>query len=271
MLLSIVAFTIMNTFVKYLNHLPTLELVFFRATGSVLLCLFFLVKKGIPILGNQRKLMLLRSIVGLTSLFLFFWSIKIIPFGSAVSLRYLSPIFAAILAIFILKEKIKPLQWGCFLMAFVGVVLLKGFDLRMSLLGLVIILLSAFFSGMVYILIRKIGQRDHPLVVVNYFMTTAMIVGGFFSIFNWVSPVGMEWLLLGSMGIFGFVGQLCMTKAYQLASIGIVAPLKYVEAVFALIVGWAWFGEAYTFWALIGIALVVGGMLLNMFSQRRNG
>lgn len=248
-----------------------MEIVFFRAIGSTLLCFFFLLKNKVPILGNQRKLLILRSVVGLSSMFLFFWAVKLIPFGSAVSLRYLSPIFAAILAIFLLKERITPLQWGCFLMAFVGVVLLKGFDLRMSLFGLVIILSSAFLSGLVYILIRKIGQGDHPLVVVNYFMLTATIVGGFFSIFNWVTPIGMEWLLLCSMGLFGFFGQLFMTKAYQLAAIGIIAPLKYVEAVFALLVGWAWFGESYTFLALVGIALVVGGMLLNMLSRSKKG
>jgi len=268
MLVSILAFTIMNTLIKYLQHLPAFELVFFRSIGSCVICLFLLKKQGIPILGNQRKLLLSRGLVGVTAMVSFFAVVKLIPFGSAVSLRYTSPIFAGILAVFILKERITPLQWGCFLLAFLGVLLIKGFDSRVSFLGLGLIIFSAFFSGMVYIIIRKIGQGDHPLVVVNYFMFTATCVGALFSIFNWQSPIGIEWVILLSMGIFGFFGQLFMTKAYQIASIGTVAPMKYFEAVFALIVGWFWFGEGYTMLGLIGIGLIILGMTLNIYAKK---
>ena len=268
MLISVLAFSIMNSLIKYLQHLPAFELVFFRSIGSCIICLFLLTKQKIPVLGNQRKLLVIRGLVGVTAMFLFFAVVKLIPFGSAVSLRYISPIFAGILAIFILKEQITPLQWGCFFLAFIGVLLIKGVDTRVSFLGLGLIILSAFFSGMVYIIIRKIGQRDHPLVVVNYFMFTATCVGGLFSIFNWQSPVGIEWGILLSVGIFGFFGQLFMTKAYQIAAIGTVAPMKYLEAVFALIVGWFWFGEGYTLLGLVGIGLIILGMMLNIYVKK---
>jgi len=182
-------------------------------------------------------------------------------------LRYLAPIFAGILAIFVLKERITPLQWACFIMAFIGVLILKGFDGRISLFGLLVILVSAFLSGIVYVIIRKIGTGEHPLVIVNYFMFTATMVGLFFSLFNWVTPSGNELMILLSLGIFGFIGQLFMTKAYQIASIGSVAPFKYLESVFALLVGWIWFGESYAPIALLGIVLIVGGMILNIFAK----
>lgn len=265
MLISVSAFTIMNGLIKYLQHIPSFELVFFRSIGSSAICFFLLKKREISILGNQRKLLITRGLVGVTSMVLFFAVIKLIPFGSAVSLRYVSPIFAGILAIFILKEKISPLQWLCFFTAFIGVLLIKGVDTRVSFLGLGLILISAFFSGLVYIIIRKIGTKDHPLVVVNYFMFTATCIGGLVSIFNWQQPIGVEWIILLSMGIFGFFGQLFMTKAYQLAPIGTVAPMKYIEAVFALIVGWLWFGEGYTLLGLLGIFLIVAAMLMNVW------
>lgn len=265
MLISVTSFTIMNVLIKYLQHIPPFELVFFRSIGSSAICLALLTKQNIPVLGNQRGLLITRSLVGLTAMVLFFWSIKLMPFGSAVSLRYVSPIFAGILAIFILKEKITPLQWACFFTAFIGVLLIKGFDARVDFFGLGTILTSALFTGIVYIIIRKIGKGDHPLVIVNYFMFTATCVGGIISIFNWVAPAGIEWLILLSMGLFGFFGQLFMTKAYQLAPIGTVAPMKYIEAVFALIVGWLWFGEGYTFLGLLGIFLIVFAMVVNVW------
>jgi len=270
MLISVLAFTIMNTLIKYLQYFPTFEIVFFRSIGSSIICFVLLIKQGIPVLGNQRKLLLSRGLIGVTAMVSFFAVVKLIPFGSAVALRYIAPIFAGILAIFILKERITPLQWGCFFLAFIGVLLIKGFDARVSFLGLGLIILSAFFSGMVYIIIRKIGQQEHPLVVVNYFMFTATCVGALFSIFNWQTPVGIEWVILLSMGILGFFAQLFMTKAYQIASIGTVAPMKYLEAVFALIIGSVWFGEGYTILGLIGISLIILGMLLNIYAKNVN-
>lgn len=269
MLISVTAFTIMNSTIKYLEGIPPFELVFFRSVGSFLICLFLILKNGINPFGSKRLLLIGRGLAGVTSMVLFFTVVKLIPFGSAVSLRYVSPIFAGILAIFILKEKITSLQWGCFLLSFIGVLLIKGFDSTVSFLGLGLILISAFFSGLVYIIIRKIGKAEHPLVVVNYFMFIATIVGGFFAYFDWKTPIGFQWLLLMSMGLFGFFGQLFMTKAYQIASIGTVAPMKYLEAVFALMVGVIWFGDNYSFLGLIGIILVISGMLFNVFLKQK--
>lgn len=264
MFLSVSAFTIMNACAKYLENVTAYQITFFRALGSLVLCLLFLRIRQIPIWGNNKKLLLSRGIVGTISMVLFFLTIKEIPFGSAVCLRYLSPIFAAILAIFWLKERITPLQWSCFVGAFIGVLILRGFDSRITLLGLTYIIISAFFSGMVYVIIRYIGKREHPVVIVTYFMFCATLVGGILSIFNWNTPSNSDWLVLTSLGIFGFFGQFFMTKAYQTTDIGIVGPVKYMESVFALSIGWIWFGEGYEWWSLLGIFLIVGSMLVNI-------
>ncbi len=258
----------MNASVKYLEAVSAYQIVFFRAFGSLILCIAFLRIKKIPIWGSHKKLLIIRGIVGTISVTLFFLGVKEIPFGSAVALRYLSPIFAGILAVYLLRERITPLQWFCFLASFAGVLILKGFDTRISLTGLAYILFSAFFSGLTYIVIRKIGQREHPAVVVAYFMLCASIVGGILSIYFWQTPNPSDWLILGSVGVFGFFGQFFMTKAYQIAPIGLIAPMKYIETVFALLIGWIWFGENYEVLSLVGIALIVGGMLLNIFAKK---
>lgn len=260
----------MHSFVKHLEVLPPFQIVFFRALGTLLLCLMVLKIRGIRPTGRHQGLLISRGIIGTISMALFFMAVKEIPFGSAVSLRYLSPIFAAILAVLWLKEKITLWQWICFLLAFCGVLLLKGFDGRITLIGLLYIISSAFFSGMVYVLIRRIGAREHPLIIITFFMVCATTIGGLLSIFNWQTPHTEDWWVLASLGVFGFFGQLFMTKAYQMATVGTIAPMKYVESVFALLVGWIWFEETYGVWSLVGIFLIIGGMVLNVFSRQRN-
>ena len=206
MLLSTFSFALMNALVKYLVDYPTLQLVFFRSIGSLIITFSFLKAKGIPQWGNQKKLLILRSVFGVTSMILFFLGIHYITVGSAVTLRYVSPIFAALLAFFLLKEVIKPIQWLFFLMAFIGVFLIKSYDVSGSNFGVFIVLLAAFFSAIVYILLSKIGNGDHPVVVVHYFMLLATLVGAVGCVFHWITPTLNDFCLLFSLGIFGFFG-----------------------------------------------------------------
>ncbi|WP_394351711.1 DMT family transporter [Winogradskyella ludwigii] len=270
MIISALAFTFLNVFVKSLNNFSVYQIVFFRALGSLFFTIPFLLKNKISLLGNKKGLMIMRSVVGLISMVLFFMSIKYIAMGTAVSLRYIAPIFATIFALFILKEKIKPIQWLFFGIAFAGVLILKGFDdTEIQITGVVLALTSAVFAGLVYITIRKIGDADHPVVIVNYFMFISAVIGGLLSISNWVNPVGKEWLVLLSLGVFGYFAQLYMTKAMQVGETNQIAPLKYLEVIFTMIIGLFWFGEIYTIWTVFGILLIVLGLTLNVVTKKK--
>lgn len=269
MVLSTIAFTGMNGLLKYLTEYSGPQLVFFRSLGSLFFTFGFLINKGIPILGTNRKLLLARGLFGSTSMLLFFIAVHYIPIGSAVALRYIAPIFAAVFAILILKENVRPIQWLFFSLSFLGVLVLKGFDSSIPLIGLVLVLMASVFSGLVYIIIRKIGHSEHPVVIVNYFMSIATLVGGILSIFYWRTPTYQDALLLLSLGIFGYFGQLFMTKAFQMGETSVIAPIKYVEVVFAIIVGVGFLGETYSVWSFIGILLIIGGLLLNLWFKQR--
>ncbi|MFV9551097.1 DMT family transporter [Algibacter sp. PT7-4] len=263
MLISTLAFACMNAIVKQLTNIGAFQIVFFRSVSTLFFTFGFLLKNKIPVLGNQKKLLVLRGLVGVTSMTLFFMSTKYLPIGTAVSLRYMAPIFAAVLAIFFLKEKIKVYQWLFFAMAFIGVLILKGFDTHLNSYGLLLIFISALFSGLVYIVISKIGKDDHPVVVVNYFMVISTILGGLLSINNWVNPDRLQWPMLIGLGLFGYFGQVYMTKAFQIAATNQVAPLKYLEVIFTLLLGVILFSEVYTIYSLLGIALIIAGLVLN--------
>ncbi|GAA4277489.1 hypothetical protein GCM10022259_22130 [Aquimarina mytili] len=154
-------------------------------------------------------------------------------------------------------------------MAFIGVLMIKGFDPNISSIGFLLILGSAFFSGIVYVLINKIGQGDHPVVIVNYFMWISLIIGGVLSVFEWTTPKGVEWVLLLSLGVFGYFGQLFMTKAFQSQATNKIVSLKYVEVIFTMIAGVFWFSDVYPLLSLVGTLLVITGLILNIWYRRK--
>ena len=270
MLLSTFAFAFMNALIKHLIHFPTFELVFFRSLGTLVLTFFLLRSRKISLVPNQSKLLILRGVVGVTSMSLFFLGIHFIPIGSAVTIRYIAPLFGAVLAVYFLKERIFPLQWFFYVVAFFGVVLIKGFDTTISLFGVAVVLGAAFFSAIVYIIISKIGKQDHPLLVVLFFMVIATLTGLIGSINHFILPNGYECLLLLLLGFFGFFGQYYMTKAFQNGEANKVAPIKYSEVVFTLSFGVYWFGEVYTLTSLIGIALVIISLTLSVLYKAKS-
>jgi drug/metabolite transporter (DMT)-like permease len=271
MSISALAFALLNVFVKKLGDFNVYQIVFFRSVGSLIFTIPYLLKNKISFLGNKKALLVARGLVGFAGMTLFFMAIKHLSMGSAVSIRYISPIFAALFALFLLKEKIKHIQWLCFGIAFLGVVLLKGFDNQINNIGLTLAVISAIFTGLVPIIIRKIGTKDHPIVIVNYFMIISAIIGGLLAINNWKNPIGIEWLLLLSLGVFGYFGQVYMTKALQSSEINQIAPLKYIEVIFTMIIGAIWLQETYSLLSLFAILLIIIGLVLNvMVKQSKN-
>ena len=268
MIFSVIAFALMNTVVKYLNNFSAYQIVFFRSIGTLFFTIPLILKHKIPILGNNKKMLLIRGVAGVISLTCFFQSLNYLALGTAVSLRYISPVFAAIFAFIFLKEKIKPMQWFLFLVAFTGVLIIKGFGVDVNSIGLVLVILSAIFLGLIFVLIRKIGDSENPLVIINYFMVMAFVFGGVMSIDHWKSPNLVEWLLFLSLGVFGYVGQLYLTKALQSHETNVIAPLKYLEVVFMIMIGAFWFGEIYNLWTLFGVLLIMFGLIYNVYLKR---
>lgn len=268
MLVSTIAFSLMQLCVKFLEHLPTHELILFRSLISLLLSLSVLLPKGINPLGNNRKFLLLRGIFGVTALSLFFITLQNIPLASAVTIQYLSPIFTAVIAIFVLGEKMKKVQWLFFLLAFIGVAMLKGFDERVSLFYFGLGILSAFFAGAAYNCIRLVKDTDHPLVVVLYFPMVATPIMLVLSYYEWVMPNGWDWALILLLGVFTQIGQVFMTKALQTEKANLVASLKYLGSIYALAYGYFIFDETYGLLSLLGIVLILLGVILNVAIKR---
>ncbi len=268
MLIAAFAFAWMNLIAKYLEDFHPLQVIFFRAFGTFVFIFPFMIVKKIPVVGKNVFWLSFRGLLSFTSLALFFWAIQRIPLASAVALRYTSPIFTIILAYFFLKEQVKKWQWAALILSIIGAFVMKGVDFRIDSLSFFIILSSSVLVGGVFTIVRYLGSREHYLTIINYFMVFS-IAGSLFFIDHWRVPVGNEWWFVLSIGILGMIGQIFLTKSFQLADTSTVAPIKYMELIYALLFGYFLFNETYGFWPIFGMALVVVGILINVWVKRR--
>ncbi|GAA4509868.1 MULTISPECIES: DMT family transporter [Sphingobacterium] len=268
MLLAGFFFAIMNVCVKFVSHLPTLEVVLFRSIFSFFATYYYLRKNNIPPLGNNIPILTLRGIAGCLGLIGSFYTLQHIPLASAVTINYLSPFFTAILGIFIVGQKVRPIQFFYFALSIFGVILLKGFDFRISTLDVIIGLAAAFFAGLAYNMIARSKGSEHPLVVIFYFPLLTIPVVGIYSFFHWKTPIGMDWLFLLLIGICTQLAQYYMTLSYQTANLAKVASLNYLGVIYALGFGYLFFQETFNLMSLLAIAIILLGVILNLFDTK---
>ncbi|MEZ5003953.1 MAG: DMT family transporter [Chitinophagales bacterium] len=265
MLISTLSFSLMTVGVKYLKHIPFFELILFRSLVSLVLSFGYIKMKGLNPYGNNKSLLIQRGVVGTIALSLFFLSIQNLPLASAATIGYLSPIFTAIFAVYILKERIIPVQWLFFAISFGGIVLIKGFDGNVSLVYVLIGVVASMLAGLAYNLVRKLKSTDHPMVVVFYFPLVATPVMLIWSAFNWVQPIGIDWLVLLGIGIFTQIGQYYLSKALHIENAGRMTSIKFLGTVNALLFSVFFFREHYSIVNLLGILFVVLGVILNIY------
>ncbi len=270
MLLSTASFAVMNVCIKKVSHIPALEVVFFRCGISALLCFWALRKDGIHWIGTNRKLLLLRGIFGTIALYTFFITLQNMPLGTAVTIQYLSPIFTTIIGIFILNEKIKPIQWLFFALSFAGVLVLKGFDARVQIIFLILGIVSALASGFAYNFVRSLKGKENPIVVVLHFQLIGTLMGACSLPFSWETPIGIDWTYILLIGVTTQFGQLNLTHALQKEKVADITILNYLGVIYALVFGVLFFGEHYTLLSLSGIILVLAGVGMNFVYMRKN-
>ena len=270
MLLATFFFAVMNVFVKQLASIPAMEIVFFRCLVSALICFFGIYRAKVDWRGNNNALLIARGTFGTIALFTFFLTVQNIPLASAVTIQYLSPIFTTFIAVFLLNEKVRTVQWFFYAISFLGVFVMKGFDNSVPTFFLVTGILSAFCSGVAYNLVRRLKEREHPLVVVLHFQLVGVVAGFVFTLFNWVTPAGIwEWFCLLMCGVLTQLGQIHLTKSLQAERVANVSILNYTGIIYALCFGVFIFGEIYTSQTILGILLVVLGVLLSVVYGKR--
>ena len=268
MIISTFTFALMKVCVKMISHIPAIEIILFRSIISIVICLFFFMKDKIYPWGSSKKILILRGIVGSIALASYFYILQEIPLAAAASMQYMAPIFTAILGVFIVKEKVGIKQYLFFLISFLGIIVIQGFDARISMIHLVIGIGGAVFTGLAYNCIRILKTSEHPLVIIFYFPLVSLPLAGIISFFNWVNPSGWDWMYLLLVGVFTQIAQYFMTRSYQTEELSKVSIINYMGIIYSLAFGFIIFGETYEWLSYIGMSLVVVGIILNLRYKR---
>ena len=264
MFLSVCTFSVMDLLVKWSSDYPTGEVLFFRGFFGLLPTYFLIPKNKLKTFytTERSKEHLFRCLMGLMALIAIVIALRELPLAVVVSLSYAAPLFITVLSIFLLSEKVGVFRWLAVLIGFVGVIIIAepGFKGMNYLYFLPLI----FCIGMAFvtITIRKLSTTE-PIWLISIFFTITISIAGLATIpMGWIMPNFQDFILLTLIGVTGGSANLFLTQSYKLSEVSLVAPLKYLALIFAIIFGYLIWNEIPTIKTLVGASLVVFASLI---------
>jgi drug/metabolite transporter (DMT)-like permease len=264
MFLSVCTFSVMDLLVKWSSDYPTGEVLFFRGFFGLLPTYFLIPKDKLKTFytTTRSKEHLFRCLMGLMALIAIVVALRELPLAVVVSLSYSAPLFITVLSIFLLSERVGIFRWLAVLIGFIGVIIIAepGFKGMNYLYFLPLI----FCIGMAFvtITIRKLSTTE-PIWLISIFFTITISIAGLATIpMGWVMPNLQDFILLALIGVTGGSANLFLTQSYKLSEVSLVAPLKYLALIFAIIFGYLIWNEIPTIKTLIGASLVIFASLI---------
>ncbi len=261
-LLAAFGFSLMTFFVRLSGDLPTMQKAFFRNFVALMVALSAIIKnkQGFHIGKGNRLDIFCRSAFGTAGLIANFYAIDHIGFADANMLNKLSPFFAIILSIFILKEVPNRFDIITTIIAFIGAMFIVrptgSFD---QVLPALAGLFGGFGAGTAYVFVRKLGKKGvQTPVIVACFSLFSCIVTFPFLVTGYVPMSPKQWLILLMAGVSASLGQFSITNAYKYAPAKEISVFDYTQVIFAAILGIIFFGEVPVALSILGYTIIIG-------------
>ena len=261
-------FSLMSLFVRLSGDLPTMEKAFFRNAIAALCAITILART--PEKFRVRKEswpdLLLRSAFGTLGVILNFWAIDHIAIADASVLNKMSPFFAIIMSIFILKERVSRRDWVIVAIAFAGAVLVIKPTAGIASLPALVGLVSGYCAGTAYTYVRKLGKNgERGPVIVMVFSLFSCLVCLPFMVFDFHPMTSVQLLTLLGAGAAAMGGQLTITAAYTFAPAKEISVFDYTNVIFTSIWGILAFGELPDAVSICGYIIIISMAVLKWY------
>ena len=267
-------FALMNLFVNLAGDLPVMQKVFFRnliASVAVFFLLLFQ-KEKFRIHSKECLLWLfLRSFVGFLGVILNFYAIDTIgSISDASILNKLSPFFAILFSVFLLKEKPRLYEIGFVALAFSGALFVVKPTFTAASLPALAGVLSGASAGFAYSCVRVLSVKgERGMMTVFFFsaFSTLVALPFFIAFYEPMTPFQLFALLMAGVSATG--GQFFITAAYRFAPAKEIAVFDYSQVLFAAVLGFLFLDQLPDLWSLAGYGIIIGAAVGKQFLARR--
>lgn len=216
----------------------------------------------------NAKLHILRIVLNFAVNILMVYCLSFLPLVTIYTAVFTKPFLAVLIAMPLYGEKVGLHRWVSIALGFAGIVLAfqpwqNGFGLDFFLpFGL------TFLIALLFVLSRSL--KDTSILATGFYpifgafvLTLPLAVADFAPVLSW------HWAVLGLSAMGVAAGITCVSMAFRKADAGLVSPMMYSEMIWALVLGYFIFSETPDIWMLAGAAIIIGGGIYLIESERR--
>ena len=259
MIISGLFFVIMHSAVKYLSkEVHIFEIAFFRCALVVFVLAPIIFQQGKSIfITKQPKIQVLRISTNSVAMLCFFYGITSTPLAQLTTLGFTVPIFATILAVIFMGEKIRIRRTSALIIGFIGTIIVMRPDISIEL-GAMLIIFSSFLWSVCLIFIKKLTQTDSAITISLYF-GIGMIPATFAMAFPVLEMIDIrQFLILVFIAVTGTLAQTIMNSALKKGELALLLPFDFLRLIWSVLIGYALFAEEPQITLWIGGVLIIG-------------
>ena len=253
-------FSMLNTLARYYSmQMDPFEAQFLRYFCGLIIMLPLLWYQGLKAyVPNDLKGQFWRGGVHTIALMFWFSALPQIPLADMTAIGFTGPIFIMIGAAWFLGEPMRKDRWIAAILGFVGVMLVVFPNLsgKGGWYNLVMLASSPVFAAS-FLITKHLTRTEKPAVIVMWQSITVTLFSLPFALLNWQHPTMWQWAGFMVTGVLGTLGHYSLTRAFSVADISATQSLRFLDLVWASLLGWLVFGDFPSQWTWLGAAVIL--------------
>ena len=271
MTLGMFCLSVNDVVVKGLNtSFPVWEVIFFRAFSGILVSFVLIFIFGWKSLKTKKPIRhFVRAFSAVGCVIFYFFGLKFLLLSENIAIVHSAPIFAALLAVPILGERLGIYRITAIVIGFLGVIIIVKPGTDVFKLVSILPLISALFMASVYLSTRSLMNTDSSIAIIFYYSLALLITSIVFFPSDFAMPNIVQLIPLMSLGVMGSLGHYFMSQAAKNAEVVVISPFEYSSFIFVGIMGYIFYNEVPSISIIIGgILIILGGVYIAYREQK---
>ncbi len=272
MLVATLLFTVMDTIGKTLTaSYPVQQVVWARYFFQFALMLLLIPRLGVAgLLWTRRPIVhIARGLLLALATYCMITAISIVPLADAYTITFTAPLLVTVLSVPLLKEQVGWRRWSAVVVGFLGVLIVFRPITEPVHWAMLLPLVTAVCFAVYQILTRKVSydSRETAFMMLFYLAWVGTAVMTAIVPHYWQTVAAGAWAWMIGMGALGATGHLILIRALTIAPASLLSAFIYSQIVWALGIGYFWFGDLPNVWMLIGCTVIVASGLYVFYRE----
>ncbi len=271
MLGAVVALTAMAVAGRELSaELSTFQILFFRSLVGLVVIGVLVQRTGWSRVRTHRLgAHAARNLAHFAGQYGWFLGIALIPLTEVFAIEFTTPMWTAVFAALLLRERLTPLRAAGTVVGFLGTIVILRPGLDAVSLGALWVLGAALAYAFAHTMTKRLSSTESPLSILFYMSALQLPLGLVPALVRgWVWPSIPAWPWVLVVSLAGLLGHYCLARAFRLADASVVVPIDFLRLPLVAALGYLLYREPLDPWVTIGAAIVVAGTWLTLRSAR---